>query len=147
MLAPTRLMYARSVLIDTSAVVALHDPNDQYHAEARGFFPQQARRLRWYCLSVTKHETFTTTRYTRGLSQALTRYRFLHEEPFRRLDFSIEDEDEAERILRRHTDQKYSYHDALCAAVMKREGILNIFTFDSDFWTMGLGFVILPGRT
>jgi predicted nucleic acid-binding protein len=38
-----------------------------------------------------------------------------------------------------------SFHDALCAVTMHRAGIYKVFSFDSDFWT--LGFEVMPGRT
>jgi len=42
-------------------------------------------------------------------------------------------------------DPSEQFHDALCASVMKREGIYRVFTFDKHFWSFG--FEVLPGAT
>lgn len=140
-------MYARTALIDTAAVIALHRPSDQHHQEAVAFFGSPPEGWAWYCLRVTSHETFTTTRYSDGLQAALGNYDFMRVMPFELLDFYEDDETQARSLIQRHHDQAYSFHDALCAVVMKRVGIPNIFTFDKHFWTMGLGFTVLPGPT
>lgn len=59
------------------------------------------------------------------------------------LRFEASDESEALRILDRYVEHSLSFHDALCAATMKRVGIYRIFTFDSDFTI--LGFETLGG--
>jgi len=98
-------------------------------------------------LKVTTHETYTRTRYNCNLELALQSYDFLRTLPFSLLDFNEEDESEARSLIEERADQKYSFHDALCAIVMKRVGIPNIFTFDKHFWTMDLGFTVFPGPT
>ena len=140
-------MFARAALIDTAAVIALHRQSDQHHDDAVAFFGNPPKGWAWYSLRVTTHETFTTVRYSDGLRAALANYDFLRVAPFELLDFDEDDEAEARSLIERHRDQAYSFHDALCAAVMKRVGIPNIFTFDKHFWTMGLGFTVLPGPT
>jgi predicted nucleic acid-binding protein len=45
--------------------------------------------------------------------------------------------------LEKYSDQKISFHDALCAAVMLRIGAYRAFAFDKHFWIMG--FEMLPG--
>ena len=46
-------------------------------------------------------------------------------------------EDEAEGILKRYSDQDFSFVDAVSFAVMKHEGIEEAFAFDRHFLTMG----------
>ena len=53
------------------------------------------------------------------------------------------DEKSALAILERFSEHAISFHDALCAAVMRRLGIYRVFTFDKDYWVMG--FEVLPG--
>ena len=142
-----RRMHARTALIDTAAVMALHQASDQFHLPAVAFFADRPKGWDWFCLRVTSHEAFTATRYSDGLRLALSNYDFLRSSPFRLIDFCEDDENGARSLVQRHSDQDYSFHDALCAVVMKRIGIPNIFTFDSHFWTMGLGFTVLPGPT
>lgn len=94
---------------------------------------------------MTAHETFTRARYRRDLTQGLKCYDFLCEETLRRLEFTPEDEATARLMLEKFGDQTLSFHDVLCAAVMLRYGVMKVFTFDKDFWT--LGFEVIPGST
>jgi predicted nucleic acid-binding protein len=131
-------------MIDTSAVLALHDPGDRFHRDADTYFRAAAGRQDWCVVDVTSHETFTRVRYDRGLVAAMQRYSFLR----RNRDVSVlrfigTDEPIAERLLNRYVDVRLSFHDAICAAVMMREGIPNVFSFDSDF--AAIGFQVLPG--
>jgi predicted nucleic acid-binding protein len=131
-------------LVDTSAVLALHDPAEPFHQEARRFFATEST-LVWASVDVTSHECFTRVRYRSTLTAALEHYAFLRSSSgFQVYRFSPLDEDEALRIVARYSDQHISFHDALCAAVMKRIGIIKVFTFDRDFAIMG--FITLPGQ-
>ena len=140
----TGVVYDRMIAVDTSAVVALLNPRDQFHDAAVEFF-QGAHDLTWLALNVTSHELFTRVRYDEGLLPALNRYDFIRGERFHPLKFDTTDEQSARALLAKYEDQRLSFHDALCAVVMIREGIYRIFSFDSDFWV--LGFEVLPGIT
>ena len=48
----------------------------------------------------------------------------------------------AEKILRKYTDQDFSYTDAVSFAVMENNNIHNAFAFDSHFLTAG--FTLVP---
>ena len=99
----------------------------------------------WCTLDVTTHELFTRVRYRAPTIAAWEHFDFLRNtDGFRLYRFSPEDEVEARGILTRYSDHTISFHDALCAAAMKRLGILRIFSFDSDFAVMG--FEVFPGR-
>ena len=139
-----RPWYEGAALIDSSAVIALHDPSEQFHSDAVGFYSKSSE-LAWYTLDVTAHEVFTRVRYRSSVVRALEHFDFLRNtNDLRLFRFEPDDEHEAREILTRYSDQGISYHDALCAAAMKRLGILRIFTFDSDFAVMG--FEVFPGR-
>jgi len=138
-----RSVYEHVALIDTSAVIALRDPTEQFHKDAVQFYSTNTH-LVWAVLDITSHETYTTVRYRGATSRALEHYSFLRStKGFRLYRFSDDDEGDAIGILKRYADQCLSFHDALCAAAMKRLGIAKVFTFDRDFDT--LGFVVLPG--
>lgn len=143
-MADSGVLYGRSVLIDSSAAIALLDGRDQFHREAKAFF-ESARSLSWCAIDVTSHEAFTRVRYGLGLTAGLAHFDFLRADPITLLDFSREDEHRARQILVKFEDQKLSFHDALCAAIMKRRGIYRVFSFDRDFWI--LGFQVEPGVT
>lgn len=137
-----RNVYQQAALIDTSAVIALHDPSEQFHEEAKGFFSSQ-RSLLWTVLDVTSHECFTRVRYDRTFNAAAEHYSFLRNSDFKLLRFDEDDEVAARKLLERYATHILSFHDALCAVVMKRVGLYRVFSFDSDFSI--LGFEILPG--
>lgn len=138
----TGFVYDGMIAVDTSAVIALHDPQDQFHDQACRFF-EDSTGFVWMALNVTTHELFTRVRYDAGLPKALSGYDFMR--GFRILQFDADDEISARQLLEKYGDQTLSFHDALCAAVMLREGIFRVFSFDRDFWLFG--FEVLPGAT
>ena len=138
-----RPWYERVALIDSSAVIALHDHEDQFHEDALRFYSKSSD-LVLCTLDVTAHELFTRVRYRSSATAALEHFDFLRNSTVVRLyRFLPADELEALDILTRYSDHTISFHDALCAAAMKRLGILRIFSFDSDFAVMG--FEVFPG--
>ena len=134
-------LYSHIALIDSSAVIALEDSRENHHLEARRFFKAQ-KGLTWAAVNVTWHETFTRIRYRRDVVSALSGFDFLRAGGIVGLNFEKADEVKARDLLIQYGDHKISFHDALCAAVMHRNGIYRIFTFDKDFWI--LGFQVLP---
>ena len=95
-------------------------------------------------MDVTSHETYTRARYRSTARVAREHYSFLRTTTGISLyRFKESDEIEAIEILNRYSDHRLSFHDALCAAAMKRLGIAKVFTFDRDFAV--LGFMVLPG--
>lgn len=138
-----RTAFARAVLIDTSAAIALHDPQDPAHASVRRAFASTGS-VTWAVLDITSHECYTKVRYSQGQQPAVEHYVFLRESGFHLLRFDESDETDALQRLRKYSDQRFSFHDALCAAVMLRIGIYRILTLDSDFVTMG--FEVIPPK-
>ncbi|MBM4036055.1 MAG: type II toxin-antitoxin system VapC family toxin [Planctomycetes bacterium] len=137
-------LLAQVVLIDTSAAVALEDPGDQFHKDAKAFFTSAADVV-WASVNVTAHEAFTRARHRLGYEPAICLYDFLTGEEVYRIPFASQDEVQARRQLERFREHRLSFHDALIAAVMKRVGIYRTFAFDRHFWLFG--FEVLPGRT
>lgn len=140
-----RSAYENVALIDSSAVLALLEPTEPFHLDARLLYTNNGD-LTWAALDVTSHETYTRARYTPKTTRAaLEHYDFLRASTsITTHHFSASDEPDAYAILAKYHDHALSFHDALCAAAMKRLGIIKVFTFDRDFAT--LGFVVLPGR-
>ena len=134
--------YEHMVLVDTSAVVALHDPAAKHHDVALEFY-NASQDTRWFAVNVTAHEAFTRGRYDSGLGRALQHFYFLRAQPVRPLPFTEADEARAIALLKKYGEHRLSFHDALCAAIMKRESIYRVFSFDKDFWIMG--FEMVPG--
>lgn len=129
--------YDGVVLFDTSAVIALHDPEEPRHQDVLTFF-SSTKGLVWAALDLTSHECFTTVRYTRGYQPALEHYSFLRECNITLIRFQPIDEVTALDVLRRYQDHEISFHDALCFAAMKRLGIYRVVSIDSDFRLFGV---------
>jgi len=134
---------AEALLIDTSAAIAFKDPSDQFHSEALRFF-KSTENVLWVILNVTAHETYTRARYNLGFKDAINLYDFLRGGSLYQLDFVPDDEHEARRLLNKYSNHQLSFHDVLCAAVMKRVGIYKAFSFDRHFYYFG--FQIFPGH-
>jgi predicted nucleic acid-binding protein len=136
-------VYRDIVLIDTAAVVAVLEGTERFHEHAKAYFSEQPTVV-WASLNVTAHEAFTRARYGGSYCErALTHFDFLRGENIRVLPFEAADELSARAILIKYADHRLSYHDALCAAVMRRVGIYRVFTFDHHFAV--LGFELVPG--
>jgi predicted nucleic acid-binding protein len=134
--------FDETILIDTSAAIALLNPQDQFHHLAHSFL-DLSKNYVWVVLNSTKHESFTRTRYDYDFNNALRIYDYLSSEPIQQIYFTRADEVEAINILKRYQEHKLSFHDALCAAVMKKYGIYKAFTFDKHFYYFG--FEVYPG--
>ena len=135
--------YEQVAIVDTSAVIALHDPQERYHADVRSYYVTNTQDLVWAAVDLTSHECFTTVRYSKGFQPALEHYNFLRATGIKLIRFQPEDETQTLALLTKYSDHKLSFHDAACAAIMKRVGIFRILTLDGDF--MPFGFEILPG--
>ena len=136
------MLFADAILLDTSAVIALHCPSDQYHVVAKSFFSTTEQSL-LVALNVTAHESYTRARYNSTFPAAIEIYDFLKGQQLFQLTFTPEHEQKARQLLEQFREHRVSFHDALCAVVMKQVGIYRVFTFDRHFYI--LGFEVLPG--
>jgi uncharacterized protein len=139
-----RTLTSSAILIESSAIIALKSPTDQFHDFAKSYF-NLTQGVRWVVMNSTSHESYTRLRYDIDLRTALGAYDWLRGFPFHRIPFDNSDEEKAREILERYGAHVFSYHDALCAAFMLRVGIYRIFSFDKHFWI--LGFQVEPGIT
>ena len=143
---PANILYDGAALIDTSAVFMMFDKGDAHHALAKQFFKDNSKALVWYAVDTTAHESYTRVRYDLARRQtAVEAYALLRSAGVRLVRFSPDDEEKACSLLAKYGDHVLSFHDALCAVIMKRIGIFKVFTFDADFST--LGFNVIPGTT
>lgn len=132
------------VFVDAGAWIAISDGDDRYHAIAVEFYLQA---LRHYQALVTTNlviaEAYVMIRRASGHPPAI---RFL--DSIRRSSrilkiYSDETlEEQAEAILRRYSDQDFSFTDAVSFAVMGRRGISEAFAFDRHF--LRAGFILVP---
>lgn len=136
---------SREVFVDTSAWIAVSDGGDKYHPAARVAYQ---RLISDRCIFLTTNlvvaEAYIIIRRTGGHAQAIRLLRSLRGSPrLQRVWFDASLESQAEAILERHTDQDFSFTDAVSFAVMQERGIEEAFTFDRHFAT--LGFRMIPG--
>jgi predicted nucleic acid-binding protein len=141
-------MKRNRLYVDTGAWIALTNTNDQYHQTAIHYYRGLELGLQLVTSSHVIAETYTWLRYRVGHHSAypflsITRQAILHG----RLQVFYDDEDlleVAEQCLADFPDQKLSYPDAISIALMKREGISKVFSFDYHFHIVG--FEVVPAR-
>ncbi len=127
-------------LIDTSALLALANPRDQYHeqsvATARTFTADGGR---WIGTTLILAELHGHLLYRRGPQVARSVLgNLLDDSAFRWMDVTVDLVHEANSAwLTAFRDQKFSLTDGVSFALMKREKLHVAFAFDHDFTTAG----------
>jgi predicted nucleic acid-binding protein len=135
------------VLVDSSAFFALANYSDAHHRDAADILDHLTRA----------GAKLVTTNFVLAEAHALIVART------RRADMALEfltnaytselidlirvtetDEQRALAILTRYLDKLFSFTDAICFAVMERNGITHAFSFDNDFTQYG--FTILTAE-
>ena len=137
---------SREVFIDASAWIAVSDRRDKYYGEAEKRYKQLVGdRQTLVTTNLVVAEAYIVIRRTGGHAHAM---RFLRSIRGSARLFKVYSDAEleslAEELLRKYTDQDFSFADAVSFAVMQARGIQEAFTFDSHFATMG--FQMLPDR-
>ncbi len=135
---------ARELFVDTGAWVALADQDDKYHERAAREYPDL---LKCYRRLVTTNlvvaEVYIILRKALGHTAAITFLESIRSSPrIEKVQSAERVETEAEDILRRYSDQDFSYTDAVSFALMRQRGIDTAFTFDKHFSIAG--FSMMP---
>jgi uncharacterized protein len=133
-----------SLFVDTSAWVALADRDDTHHSDAAFIYPSL---LKGYRNLVTSNlviaEAYILILNELGHRAAINYLERLKTSPRIMRIFSTDEiEADAEKILKRYSDQDFSYTDAVSFVVMKRQKIRKAFSFDKHF--VIAGFTNLP---
>jgi len=127
-------------VVDTSALLALANPQDQYHtaalATARRFL---AAGGRWVGTPLVLGELHTHLLYRRGPAVARGVIAALLADPaYQWVDVSAALlRDAAARWLERFPDQRFSLTDAVSFEMMRRERLSLAFAYDRDFQIAG----------
>ena len=131
-------MKNKRCFVDTSAFVALNNPNDQHYQEAIGI----AKTLDHYQFILSDAvltETYSLLRYRLGYHVAR---RFLSHvldhEQFQVMEVTSKARLDALNLLEKFNDHKISYCDALSVALMNLNHIETIFSFDHHFELLGV---------
>lgn len=135
---------AAALFVDAGGWIALADAHDRYHAVAAAAYPKFLRHYaRLLTTTLVVAEAYMVLRLELGHSPAVRFLELLEASPrVQRVAVDRSIEVEAERLLNRYADQRFSYADAVSFAVMRARGLSEAFAFDEHFATAG--FVRVP---
>jgi predicted nucleic acid-binding protein len=122
---------AKTVVIDSGAIVAALRQHDQHHAWARAHF--EAEQEPFVTCEAVISESFFLLERARGGKEALCG---LLERSVIAVDFSFTDQQvETLRLVRRYHDNPMSFADACLVRMVEQSHDAVVFTTDSDFRT------------
>ncbi len=129
---------ANGIFVDASAWIAVTLKTDNNHEAATQVYPEiLSNYARLVTTNLVVAETYNLIRYKMGHAPAM---QYLDRLKSARLDQVYSDallEGRAIAILRRYSDQDFSYADAISFALMQERGLQEAFTFDHHFAVMG----------
>lgn len=133
-----------NIFIDTGAWVALADRDDDCHRRAVSVYPSLLKSCRALVTSnLVVAESYVLVLHALGHTTAMGFLEKIHASPRILKIYSNEEiESDAKDILRKYTDQDFSYTDAVSFAIMRMQRIEKVFCFDKHFLTAG--FVRIP---
>jgi predicted nucleic acid-binding protein len=127
----------KTILVDSSFLLAMVDRDDKHHPEVIDFL----KKLERATLLVTSHifdEAMTLIKSRLGSEIAVRTGQQLRLSTLFRLVYVTERDDEAAwEIFSQYTDKDWSYTDCSCLAMMRRLGITEVLSFDHHFDQMG----------
>jgi predicted nucleic acid-binding protein len=134
-----------NLFADSAAWIALYDDRDKYHAVARdAFLRLTSRAVVFVITDYVIAEAATLILYRAGHARAV---RFgewaLHSPNIRQVRIDAGLWDEAWRLFKKYDDKEFSFVDCASFIVMRREHLVDAFTFDRHFEQMG--FRLWPG--
>ena len=130
------------VFVDTGGWIAVAVASDAFHDAAASYYADLlSRRVPLFTSNYVLDETVTRIRYDGGHALAC-QFCDLYEEAEKRglITTLWVDEDvarQAQRILRKYSDQKLSFTDCTSFVLMKNHGIGESFSFDTHFEMFG----------
>ena len=135
-----------NLFADSSAWIALYDENDKYHMRAQQAFRHLLDQSVVFVMTdYVIAETATMVLYRAGHARAV---RFgewaLHSGNVRQVRLESATWSEAWRMFKMYDDRDFSFVDCTSFVVMRREHLVNAFTFDHHFAQMG--FRLWPGE-
>jgi predicted nucleic acid-binding protein len=131
-----------TLLIDTSALHALHYARDDNHARAEAYFKSLVGRVKPILTEWVFVETMNLTKARLGPAYAIAFGRQLRaSQAFYPLVLIDDDKRTTWDIFERYNDKDWSYVDCSVLAVSRRLKIRRVFTFDHHFQQMGLEIV------
>jgi uncharacterized protein len=133
-----------SGLIDTSAIVAVVDARDRWHAACHSAL--QALRLPLATTEAVLSETF----HVLESHQAASAWRFIRSGVMTIIAIANDDFLHLERLMLKYADRPMDFADATLVRVAERERLTTILTVDRDFEVYRIGgrkaFRVVPER-
>jgi predicted nucleic acid-binding protein len=134
-----------NLLADSAAWLALYDRGDKYHVRAQRAFRELAEhKVNFIVTDYLIAESITLIMGRAGHTTAIMCGDWLLNSP--RVHVIRADVDlwnETWRFFKRYDDKQFSFVDCLSFVVMRRERLVDAFTFDHHFTQMG--FRLWPG--
>jgi hypothetical protein len=130
---------------DSAGWLAVYDERDKYHAAARRAFQVLLNRpVSFVVTDYVIAETLTLMLGRLGHHKAVAFGEWLLTSPqVRQIQVDIELWDEAWQLFKKYDDKEFSFVDCASFIVMRREHVIDTFTFDHHFEQMG--FRLWPG--
>lgn len=134
---------SHALFVDTSALIAILDAQDQYHTRIHNFLKNQTGSVQAFTTNLVLTELLTFFSRKSKLDRAIQ----FHHELLKNPDYSVLWIDDnlhrqAVIILKKYSDHCLSFVDATSFAVMKQLGLTAALAFDEDF--VRAGFTTLP---
>jgi len=120
------------VFVDTSAFYALADESDRNHSRAKNAY-ESLLKLSLVTTDYVLLECWFLIGNHLGREKAISFWDGLRSGIVDMISVTTQDLNKARRIVDRFSDQDFSLVDASSFAVMEREKIKSVFTFDSHF--------------
>jgi hypothetical protein len=134
-----------NVFADSAAWIALYDERDKYHRVAQSAFRRISSQPAVFVMTdYVIAETITMILYRAGHARAV---RFgewaLRSVNVRQIRVDVTLWNEAWHLFKKYDDKEFSFTDCASFVVMRRERLVDAFTFDHHFEQMG--FRLWPG--
>ncbi len=127
------------IYIDTGPFLARYIEGDQHHAQAIKLWDKiKVKNLKYSTSNFVLDEAFTLLARRAGYAFAAARARNIYaSEKLTIFRPDSEDELEAIHLFEKYSDQKISFTDCISFALIRRENIDTVFSFDKHFERLG----------
>ena len=126
------------LFLDTSALIAILNSRDQYHHTIRNYLQNRLQPPRGFTSNLILTEFLTFFARYGGLESALEfQTRFIRDAHFRVVWIGKNLHRLAGEVLKKYSDQKISFTDAVSFVIMKKRKLTTALAFDDDFRKAG----------
>ncbi len=140
---PGKRLYAKAVLIDTGALLALADSKDTHHLAASECLKSIAKHHLPVFISLpTIYEAQRRILFDLGQQVATQFLDQIYDGTLNIEQTLSKDEQEARALIKKYASLKLTLTDAANMAVMIRLGVAMVFSFDRHF--LQAGFIRIP---